>query len=224
MNAQLPCVDAMPREENDPHANVEKRRLNKMPQITLTAQFVPRGRRVRDGNASQNAACPCPLCMYSADRLQGPRVCKVISDARSIFGRSQSQSAIRCYIPDVRSAPHEVNYTLTKPWALQAGCKVSPSEGTKQWKKEQVWPFLGCCTADSQTETGRHQLYNNGSLVLFSTAWMEQVFSSSQTCAISEVTAHDLRPPISNCALVRLHVPSSSPPSRESICERGKKG
>ena len=74
MNAQLPCVDAMPREENDPHANVEKRRLNKMPQITLTAQFVPRGRRVRDGNASQNAACPCPLCMYSADRLQGPHM------------------------------------------------------------------------------------------------------------------------------------------------------
>ena len=31
--------------------------------------------------------------------------------------------------------------------------------------------FVGCCTADSQTDTGRHQLYNNGSLVLFSTAW-----------------------------------------------------
>ena len=28
-------------------------------------------------------------------------------------------------------------------------------------------PFIGCCTADSQTDAGRHQLYNNGSLVLF---------------------------------------------------------
>ena len=32
---------------------------------------------------------------------------------------------------------------------------------TKQWKKEQVWPFFGCCTSDSQTDEGRHQLYNN---------------------------------------------------------------
>ena len=38
-------------------------------------------------------------------------------------------------------------------------------------KKEQFWPIFGCCTADSQTDTGRHQLYNNGSHVLFSTAW-----------------------------------------------------
>ena len=36
-----------------------------------------------------------------------------------------------------------------------------------EWKKEQFWPFIGCCIADSQTDTGRHQLYNNGSLVLF---------------------------------------------------------
>ena len=41
----------------------------------------------------------------------------------------------------------------------------------KQWKKEQIWPFFGCCTADSQTYAGRHQLYNNGSLVLLPTAW-----------------------------------------------------
>ena len=40
----------------------------------------------------------------------------------------------------------------------------------KQWKKEQVWPFFGCFTADSQADTGRHQLYNNGSFVLFFTA------------------------------------------------------
>ena len=33
-------------------------------------------------------------------------------------------------------------------------------------------PFFGCCTADSQTDVGRHQLYNNGSLVLFSTPWI----------------------------------------------------
>ena len=41
----------------------------------------------------------------------------------------------------------------------------------KQWKKEQVLPFFGCCTADSQTDPGRHQLHNNGSLVYFSTPW-----------------------------------------------------
>ena len=40
----------------------------------------------------------------------------------------------------------------------------------KQWKKEQVWPYFGYCTADSQTDAARHQLYNNGSLVLFYTA------------------------------------------------------
>ena len=40
----------------------------------------------------------------------------------------------------------------------------------KEWKNEQVWLFFGCWSADSQTDTGRHQLYNNGSLVLFSTA------------------------------------------------------
>ena len=34
----------------------------------------------------------------------------------------------------------------------------------KQWKKEQVLPFIGGCTADSQTDTGRLQLYNNGPL------------------------------------------------------------
>ena len=41
----------------------------------------------------------------------------------------------------------------------------------KQWKKDQVWPFFGCCTADSPTDKSRHQPYNNGSLVLFSAAW-----------------------------------------------------
>ena len=40
----------------------------------------------------------------------------------------------------------------------------------KQWKQEQVCPFFGCFTADSLTAAGRHHLYNNGSLVLFSTA------------------------------------------------------
>ena len=31
----------------------------------------------------------------------------------------------------------------------------------KQCKKEPVWPFFCCCTADLQTDSGRHQLYNN---------------------------------------------------------------
>ena len=37
-------------------------------------------------------------------------------------------------------------------------------------------PFFGCCTADSQTDAGRHQLNNNGSLVLFSTACFLCIF------------------------------------------------
>ena len=42
---------------------------------------------------------------------------------------------------------------------------------SKQRKKEQVWQFFGCCTADSQTDAGRYQLmYNNGLHVLFSIA------------------------------------------------------
>ena len=44
---------------------------------------------------------------------------------------------------------------------------------SKHWKKEQVWPFCCCRTADSQIDAGhpgRHQLHNNGSLVLVSTA------------------------------------------------------
>ena len=41
----------------------------------------------------------------------------------------------------------------------------------KQWKKEQVWPFFDLCIADSQTDAGRYQLYNNGSIVLFSSAY-----------------------------------------------------
>ena len=38
---------------------------------------------------------------------------------------------------------------------------------SEQWTNEQVWPFFGCCTAGSQTDAGRHQLYNNDSLVFF---------------------------------------------------------
>ena len=37
----------------------------------------------------------------------------------------------------------------------------------KQWKKKPVWPFFGCYSADSQTDAGIHQLYNNGSLGVF---------------------------------------------------------
>ena len=37
-------------------------------------------------------------------------------------------------------------------------------------EKNQFGHFCCCCTADSQTGAGRHQLYNNGSLVLHSTA------------------------------------------------------
>ena len=37
--------------------------------------------------------------------------------------------------------------------------KFMASVASKQWKKEQVWPFFGCF--DSQADTGRHQLYKN---------------------------------------------------------------
>ena len=50
------------------------------------------------------------------------------------------------------------------------------------WKKEQVWPFCCCCcAADSQTDAGRHQLYNNGPLVLFSTAWLNPLHETNLT-------------------------------------------
>jgi len=52
-------------------------------------------------------------------------------------------------------------------------------------EKEQVWPFFGCCTADSQTDAGRHQLYNNGSLVLFSIAWLLYVWLNKRVHARS---------------------------------------
>ena len=62
-------------------------------------------------------------------------------------------------------------------WPVQCGVLPATmwiareSVSDKQWKKEQVWPFFGCYTADSQTAADRHQLYNNGSLVIFSIAW-----------------------------------------------------
>ena len=40
----------------------------------------------------------------------------------------------------------------------------------QQWNKEQVWPFCCCCIADLQTDSGRYQLYNNGSIVFFTSA------------------------------------------------------
>ena len=68
--------------------------------------------------------------------------------------------------PQIRLAP-QLHDTLL----LRTRATRRPSwNTTKQWKKEQVWQFFGCCTADSQTDTGRNQLYNNGSPVLFSTA------------------------------------------------------
>ena len=57
----------------------------------------------------------------------------------------------------------------------------------KQWKKEQVWPFFGCCTADSQTDAGRNQLYNNDSLVLFSTAPL-LMGNEKVDCAVKELS------------------------------------
>ena len=62
-------------------------------------------------------------------------------------------------------------YFTSYPKYDQCDPKSDPLATIKQWKKEQVWPCFGCCTADSQTYTGRHQLYNNDSLVLFSIAW-----------------------------------------------------
>ena len=60
---------------------------------------------------------------------------------------------------------------------------VPDSVTIKQEKKEQVSPpFFGCCRADSQTDTGRHQLYNNGSLVLFFSAWSQYVRHSCKMC------------------------------------------
>ena len=49
-------------------------------------------------------------------------------------------------------------------------------------EKEQVGTFVGCCTADSQTDAGRYQLYNNGSLVLFYTPFLLLTFNFTSGC------------------------------------------
>ena len=72
------------------------------------------------------------------------------------------------------SVPHSLPFS--PPEKLPYASKVTANDDddlimiAKQWKKEPVWPFFGCCTADSRTDAGRHQLNNNSSLVLFSTA------------------------------------------------------
>ena len=39
---------------------------------------------------------------------------------------------------------------------------------TKQWKKEQVWPF---CCCDSQADIGRHQVFKNWLFFFFPSVW-----------------------------------------------------
>ena len=56
------------------------------------------------------------------------------------------------------------------PHTLGERYSVSDAELPSSGKKEHILSFCSCCTADSQTDAGRHQLYNTGSLVLFSTA------------------------------------------------------
>ena len=50
--------------------------------------------------------------------------CKVFSDVRSIFGWSQSESAIPRYNPDVRTAHLYGQFSLDKTQTLQAGATV----------------------------------------------------------------------------------------------------
>ena len=69
---------------------------------------------------------------------------------------------------------HNSQWKVPSVRTLEGGiCLFSrlPKGVTSVGKKEHVWQFFGFCTADSQTDTGRHQLYNDGSLVIFSTAW-----------------------------------------------------
>ena len=54
--------------------------------------------------------------------------CKVFSDARSIFGWSQSKSATVGYNPDVRSARLYGQFSLDKTLTLQPGATVLISE------------------------------------------------------------------------------------------------
>ena len=53
--------------------------------------------------------------------------CKVFLDARSIFGWSQSKSAVLGYNPDVRSARLYGKFSLDKTLTLQAGATVCRS-------------------------------------------------------------------------------------------------
>ena len=57
-----------------------------------------------------------------------------------------------------------------------------------------AWPFFGYCTADSQTDAGIHQLYNNGSHVLFSTAWKKASVETRVEGQISQTIFSHLLP------------------------------
>ena len=82
------------------------------------------------------------------------------------------------FSPKSKHIPCEIGWSVFPSRAQQTlyyrewrhRCMRERGNIIKQWKKEQVLPYFGCCTADSQTDAGRQQLYNNGLLVLFSIA------------------------------------------------------
>jgi len=63
---------------------------------------------------------------------------------------------------------------------------------------EKFGNFFGCFTADSQTDAGRHQLYNNGSLVLFPLLGSWLSWRARIATLEPEVTPHDFGSPSVN--------------------------
>ena len=75
----------------------------------------------------------------------------------------------------------KIPLAVNDPVAIEALCRTQAVE------KAQVRPFYGCCTADSQTDTGRHQLYNNSSLVHFSLRYIRTLVGRTEPTSLTNV-------------------------------------
>ena len=78
--------------------------------------------------------------------------------------------ALNVILSEMSSRPPALLF-LEKPLLLRSNplfsLLIKAAFLDKQWKKEHIWPILGCFTADWKTDAGRHQLHNNSSLALF---------------------------------------------------------
>ena len=147
-----------------------------VPSCPLAQPVLPISRQLKQNQVEQpKSKSTQPSCPTRWNSLYIP-VCPAVSCRCGRWlpwgwprcrGRRRSPAAPSCQSPRGRG-------TTSRSWTWSPQIILGLKNTTfkliaKQWKKEQVWPFVGCCTAYSQTDAGIHQLYNNSSLVLFST-------------------------------------------------------